>query len=75
MANLFEANCPHDDSVDSMLVPQHILDMGARTRAIGLETFGSDQVSHDALVEALRYAFRSVAHGKNCGMCAGGTPP
>ena len=36
-------------------VPCRILHSGAEIPAIGLGTFGSDHVSHDAIAEAVRY--------------------
>ena len=42
--------------VDPALVPFRTLTSGARMPAIGLGTFGSDHVSHDAVAEAVRYA-------------------
>jgi diketogulonate reductase-like aldo/keto reductase len=43
-------------TADPSLVPSKTLASGARMPAIGLGTFGSDQVSHDAVAEAVRYA-------------------
>jgi len=42
--------------VDPALVPSRTLKTGARMPAIGLGTFGSDHVSHDAVAEAVKYA-------------------
>ena len=42
--------------VDPALVPFRTLKSGARMPAIGLGTFGSDHVSHDAVAEAVKYA-------------------
>jgi len=42
--------------VDPALVPFRTLTSGERMPAIGLGTFGSDHVSHDAVAEAVRYA-------------------
>ena len=42
--------------VDPALVPFRTLTSGARMPAIGLGTFGSDHVSHDAVAEAVKYA-------------------
>jgi diketogulonate reductase-like aldo/keto reductase len=42
--------------VDPALVPFHTLSSGARIPAIGLGTFGSDHVSHNAVAEAVKYA-------------------
>ena len=45
-----------NEGVDPGAVPQRILAGGARMPAIGLGTFGSDHVSHDAVAEAVGYA-------------------
>ncbi len=42
--------------VDAATVPYRTLSSGARMPAIGLGTFGSDHVSHDAVAEAVLYA-------------------
>ncbi len=42
--------------VNPALIPYRILNSGARMPAIGLGTFGSDHVSHDAVAEAVLYA-------------------
>ena len=42
--------------VNPALVPFRTLKSGARMPAIGLGTFGSDHVSHDAVAEAVKYA-------------------
>lgn len=42
--------------VDASLVPFRTLNSGARMPAIGLGTFGSDHVSHDAVSEAVKFA-------------------
>ena len=42
--------------VDPATVPFRTLSSGARMPAIGLGTFGSDHVSHDAVAEAVLYA-------------------
>jgi len=42
--------------VDPALVPFRTLTSGERMPAIGLGTFGSDHVSHDAVAEAVKYA-------------------
>src|SRR5580698_8929691 len=42
--------------VDPALIPFRKLSSGARMPAIGLGTFGSDHVSHDAVAEAVKYA-------------------
>jgi len=42
--------------VDPAMVPYRTLGSGARMPAIGLGTFGSDRVSHDAVAEAVLYA-------------------
>ena len=39
-----------------LIVPQRLLGSGASIPAIGLGTFGSDHVSHEAVAEAVRYA-------------------
>ena len=44
------------DAVDPSLVPFRTLASGAKMPTIGLGTFGSDHVSHDAVAEAVRYA-------------------
>ena len=44
---------PAYDAVDPSLVPQRTLDSGARMPAIGLGTFGSDHVSHQAVADAV----------------------
>jgi alcohol dehydrogenase (NADP+) len=44
------------EAVDPSLIPSRTLASGARMPAIGLGTFGSDHVSHDAVAEAVRYA-------------------
>lgn len=42
--------------VDPALVPFRTLSSGARMPSIGLATFGSDNVSHESVAEAIRYA-------------------
>src|ERR1039458_3899441 len=42
--------------VDPALVPFRTLRSGERMPSIGLGTFGSDHVSHDAVAEAVKYA-------------------
>jgi diketogulonate reductase-like aldo/keto reductase len=42
--------------VDPKLVPFRTLSSAARMPSIGLGTFGSDHVSHDAVAEAVKYA-------------------
>lgn len=44
---------PAGDAVDPSLVPQRTLTSGARMPAIGLGTFGSDHVSHQAVADAV----------------------
>ncbi len=44
------------EGVDPAAVPQRVLAGGARMPAIGLGTFGSDRVSHEAVADAVRYA-------------------
>ena len=44
------------DAVDPSLVPAVTLADGVTIPGIGMGTFGSDQVSHDAVAEAVRYA-------------------
>jgi diketogulonate reductase-like aldo/keto reductase len=46
----------HGETVDPARVPSRILKTGLRIPAIGLGTFGSDHVSHDAVAEAVKYA-------------------
>jgi alcohol dehydrogenase (NADP+) len=43
-------------SVDPLQIPNRSLSSGARIPAIGLGTFGSDHVSHNAVAEAVLYA-------------------
>ncbi len=43
-------------SVQSPLIPSRTLACGSKIPAIGLGTFGSDHVSHDAVAEAVQYA-------------------
>ncbi|HXK11214.1 MAG TPA: aldo/keto reductase [Vicinamibacteria bacterium] len=47
-----------DDGVDPDLVPKRALATGARIPVVGLGTFGSDSVSHDAVAEAVLEAAR-----------------
>jgi len=44
------------ETVDPSLIPSRTLASGAKMPAIGLGTFGSDHVSHDAVAEAVQYA-------------------
>lgn len=44
------------ETVDPSIIPSRTLASGAKIPAIGLGTFGSDHVSHDAVAEAVRYA-------------------
>jgi alcohol dehydrogenase (NADP+) len=44
------------DAVVPEKVPQRLLSDGARMPAIGLGTFGSDHVSHQAVADAVKYA-------------------
>ncbi len=44
------------EGIDPSSVPQRVLAGGARMPAIGLGTFGSDRVSHEAVADAVRYA-------------------
>lgn len=44
---------PAPDAVQPSLVPQRTLSSGARMPAIGLGTFGSDHVSHQAVADAV----------------------
>ncbi len=43
------------ESADSSLIPSKTLASGAKIPVIGLGTFGSDRVSHEAVAEAVRY--------------------
>lgn len=45
------------ETVDRSLIPYRTLNSGARMPAIGLGTFGSDHVSHNAVAEAVNCAF------------------
>jgi diketogulonate reductase-like aldo/keto reductase len=45
-----------DAVVDPSLIPYRTLHSGAKIPGIGLGTFGSDHVSHDAVAGAVRYA-------------------
>lgn len=47
---------PPADAVDPALVPQRTLSTGAGMPAIGLGTFGSDHVPHQAVAEAVKSA-------------------
>lgn len=44
------------ESVNPSLIPSRTLASGAKMPALGLGTFGSDNASHDAVAEAVRYA-------------------
>jgi alcohol dehydrogenase (NADP+) len=44
------------EAVDPSLIPSRTLVSGLKMPAIGMGTFGSDHVSHDAVAEAVRYA-------------------
>jgi len=44
------------EMVDPKAVPYRVLNTGARMPAIGLGTFGSDHVSHQAVADAVKYA-------------------
>src|SRR5690242_117140 len=44
------------DGIDPSIVPKRVVYTGAGMPAIGLGTFGSDHVSHDAVAEAVRGA-------------------
>src|ERR1039457_1963567 len=52
------------DAIDSALIPQRILANGASMPAIGLGTFGSDNVSHEAVadvvVDAISRGYRHI---------------
>jgi diketogulonate reductase-like aldo/keto reductase len=47
-----------DERIDPSLIPAKTLATGAKIPVIGLGTFGSDHVSHEAVAEAVRYAAR-----------------
>ena len=47
-----------DERIDPSLIPAKTLATGARIPVIGLGTFGSDHVSHEAVAEAVRGAAR-----------------
>lgn len=55
---------PSSDAIDSALIPQRILANGASMPAIGLGTFGSDHVSHEAVadvvVDAISLGYRHI---------------
>lgn len=47
---------PDERGVDPSRVPAKTLSSGAKIPVLGLGTFGSDHVSHDAVADAVRYA-------------------
>lgn len=56
------ASAVHSDVIDPKSVPQRTLNTGATIPAIGMGTFGSDHVSHQAVSDAVRYA-ASIGYG------------
>lgn len=57
---------PAEDAVDPSLVPQRTLTSGARMPAIGLGTFGSDHVTHQAVADAVYDAARAGYRHFDC---------
>ncbi len=56
MTGTSEATPLHIDAIDPARIPQRILYTGASMPAIGLGTFGSDHVSHQAVADAVTFA-------------------
>src|SRR5208283_3077890 len=56
MQSLTKSSNQNTASVDPSLVPSRTLNSGAKMPVIGLGTFGSDHVSHDAVAEAVKFA-------------------
>jgi hypothetical protein len=56
MTSTSEATRLNADAIDPARVPQRILSTGATMPAIGLGTFGSDHVSHQAVADAVTFA-------------------
>jgi diketogulonate reductase-like aldo/keto reductase len=56
MSSTSEATRRNADTIDPARVPQQILCTGATMPAIGLGTFGSDHVSHQAVADAITFA-------------------
>src|SRR5271166_1100363 len=56
MSNRSEAGQMSAAALDPAMIPQRTLRSGSRIPAIGLGTFGSDRVSHQAVADAVKYA-------------------
>lgn len=56
MSNLSEVGLLGAGAFDPALIPQRTLGSRSKIPAIGLGTFGSDRVSHQAVADAVRYA-------------------
>lgn len=56
MSNHSEAGQMSAEALDPAMIPQRTLRSGSRIPVIGLGTFGSDRVSHQAVADAVKYA-------------------
>jgi alcohol dehydrogenase (NADP+) len=74
MSNISEVSQPRSKEIDPALIPQRTLSSGAKMPAIGLGTFGSDHVPHQAVADAVKYAASIGYRHFDCASVYGNEP-